>query len=149
MAASLLKHEVINFEGNQDLEIKLLFDDPLKVSANSKENEKLSKDQIIVNLKRAEIFKDPIAQKTVANNLLSDVAIDVPKQVPTELEGVMEAAATSLKTLSTSAGGLLLLNLFLGAGLSKIWKAINILQFIVYTGDWNLSPPANLEVFFY
>jgi hypothetical protein len=28
-----------------------------------------------------------------------------------------------------------------------MWKAINLLQFIVYTGYWNLSPPSNVQIF--
>lgn len=41
-----------------------------------------------------------------------------------------------------------MINVFAGIGLKQIWKAVNILQFIIYTNDWKLSPPANQKVFF-
>lgn len=50
--------------------------------------------------------------------------------------------------MSSSSGLILIINVFAGIGLKQIWKAVNILQFIIYTNDWKLSPPANQKVFF-
>lgn len=54
----------------------------------------------------------------------------------------------SAESLSSSTGLIFLLNIFGGIGLRQVWKAVNILQFIIYADDWKISPPSNLQVFF-
>ena len=39
----------------------------------------------------------------------------------------------------------MLLNVFGGLSLYRIWKALNLLQFTLYVNDWKLSPPSNIK----
>lgn len=94
------------------------------------------------------MFLDPILNVPLENQLLSKVEAKVPKQIPSNYEQTIDAATGVFNAMSTSAGFVFLLNIFFGFSLKFLWKAVNVLQFIIYTGDWKLSPPSNLEVFF-
>ena len=91
-----------------------------------------------------EVFIDPDTQTPVRVNLISKGRVRVPPQVPEGYTDMFEAVMSSAETLSSSSGVIFGLNLLGGVGLRQIWKAINILQFIIYADDWKIAPPANL-----
>jgi hypothetical protein len=43
--------------------------------------------------------------------------------------------------------GNIALSIILGISLKKVWSAINVLQFLIYLNQWNLSLPANTDKF--
>ena len=49
------------------------------------------------------------------------------------------------QAISKGTGAILLLNLFSGVSIRKIWKAMNLLQFTIYVSDWKLAPPSNIH----
>ena len=50
--------------------------------------------------------------------------------------------------VSALAPSTLIVNLLLGISLKKLWKAVNLLQFVTYVNLWKVSLPANLDKFF-
>jgi len=69
----------------------------------------------------------------------------VPPQVPNKFEPLLGELQGSTKAISKGTGLVMLLNIFSGASLQKVWKALNILQFTIYVNDWKLAPPTNIK----
>lgn len=136
--------EVVKFENFQDLEFRLLFENPLYVSFDES-----SSDQIKITLTNPEVFLDPATNKALLTNPLEEREVSMPPQIPLGLVASMETAKATTETLSQGSGMILLLNVVAGVGLKQLWKAVNILQFTIYSDDWKLAPPANLSTFFH
>ena len=49
--------------------------------------------------------------------------------------------------MTTVLGSNVLVNLFLGLSLKKLWNLINVIQFLIYFNQWLLPFPANALIF--
>ena len=128
MQTQLLEFSVVDFKDSQEILIQLNFSEPLVVSYNADSNSPLSRDQIFVSLKDAEVFLDPRFNKPLSPTLLQNALLLVPKQEPQQSSTFFTTTAAVASTVATAAlPGALLINILLGLSLKKLWSTINLL----------------------
>lgn len=139
--------EVTYFDG-QSLFIKFNFFDEGEASEVAKkinENDSVNENiEMIVKIDGRFLYDS--TQKAFLD-IVVEFLIQVPKQLdPIESLTYTEKVETAESAMTTVATGNMFVSIFLGASLKYLWNIINLIQFIVFFTDWNLSLPPKTEI---
>lgn len=119
------------------------FSDPVFVSHDAS-NVKLSdKDRIKVSVLDSSVFVDPNFNAEVEIGTIEIEPIEVPKQYGASTTKAMKAVDATTKVVINVVMPLSLL-LFVSSSQDEFWRALNLMQFIPFTKDWQYSLPSNV-----
>lgn len=87
-STEMARFEVVSFADFKDLELKLVFNDPLNVSFGA--DSSASMDKITIEMTNPDVFYDPELGQAITKAPLEPKPMDVPPQIPDGLQSATE-----------------------------------------------------------